>query len=185
MSLAPSIHPPVEWLTLRQTSELSDPLSLIVDCHRSVCAACDKQATGNASASVLNEPTPATGLPRVLGRWLDSTERTKWTLVADGIECIDLTREDGLSVWLERRAPTGPVGGWAGGYGCIGLMLAGAVCVDGRRLSRGDVLSECTENSVVRVVPKTSAVFLRGCVHTHPDGRSEDCPSAIRARSRG
>ena len=66
-------------------------------------------------------------------------------------------------MWLERRAPTGENGGWDGDGSCIGLMLAGAVSVDGNRYSRGDVLVSCTDRTVVRVVSNTAAVFLRGC----------------------
>jgi hypothetical protein len=163
MSLGPTQHPPVQWLTLRQTAELPGALSLIVDCHRSVCAVCDARATGVASPAVLDHKSTSTGLPHVLADWLDSAERTRWDTTAVGVECIDLSREGGVPVWLERRAPTGQNSGWDGDGACVGLMLAGAVSVDGNRLSRGDVLISCTEKTIVRVVSSTAAVFRRGC----------------------
>ncbi len=163
MLLRPTQHPPSEWLTLRRTAALPNALSLIVDCHRNVCAVCDERATGINSPSVLDRSGTSTSLPPILADWLDRAERPQWDTVEDGVERIELSHEGGIPVWLERWAPTGHNGGWDGDGGCIGLMLAGAVSVDGDRLSRGDVLMACTENTVIRVISNTAAVFLRGC----------------------
>ncbi|MFT6162086.1 MAG: hypothetical protein ACJAZO_005395 [Myxococcota bacterium] len=175
MSFCPTRHPPVDWLALRQLSELSSGLSLIVDCHRSICESCDVQATGLGAPALLDRARSSTGLPRVLAEWLDRAPHTQWNTTAEGIERMTLSELGRSPVWLERRAPTGQNGGWDGDGECFGVILAGAVSVDGSRLSRGDVLASCTERTVIRVVSPTAAVLLRGCAGSVTDDTLSVC----------
>lgn len=152
-------HPCDRWLTLRKAGELAPQVALLVDCHRTICETCDAAARGDGPPLFVQGRT-STGLPRVLAEWIERAKSACWVAGADGIESIELSVEPEPKAWLERRAPDGQDHGWKPQGDIVGLVLAGALSVDGARVGDSEWVSGTRRDTTVRVTSSVPCVIL-------------------------